>query len=357
VKLRDGLGVFASIEAMGGKITSFSGNNSFGLSLDLLSSDVEKGLEVVGDILINPRFSRKRIEREKEKMFAKLKREEDNIFSYGFRLLKRNLFKRHPYRFHYLGTKESLTKITTDDVINFYNKFVVPANTVLSIFGDIDRENVLAKVESIFAQMEQREFKGIDSVKEPIIKRVIEFSEPILKEQTLVILGFLGTNMYNEDRYSLELISSILSGAGGRLYKRIRDELGLAYTLGAFSVTGIDYGYYCLYVATDYDNLGKVKKELLNEIKRLKEKIVNDDELRVAKQGLIGENMISLQGNSSLAFRASLDELYGLGFDNYAQYSKRINKITAEEIKKVANKYFNLNAYCVVTLTQGKTKQ
>ena len=97
-----------------------------------------------------------------------------------------------------------------------------------------------------------------------------------------------------------------------------------------------------------------MKRELLNEIGRAKKEIVSDEELKVAKQGLIGQNMISLQGNSSLAFRASLDELYGLGFDNSTQYGQKKKRITAREIKQVANKYFNLDTYVVVTLTQEK---
>lgn len=351
-KVRSGKDVSEFIEAMGGKLSSFSGNNSFGLSLNLPSSNAEKGLALLGNILISPRFSPERIEREKERMLAQLKKEEDDIFSSGFKLLKTNLFPRHPYRLHYLGSKESLAKVTSEDVIDFYNRFVIPNNMVLSVFGDVDREKILAKIENIFGRMKQREFEDIDITEEPVLETIVEFTEHINKEQTLIISGFPGASLYDEDRYVLELISSILSGAGGQLYKRIRDELGLAYTLGAFSVSGIDRGYYSLYVATTYDNLREVKRELLNEIDRVKEEIISDEELKVAKQGLVGENMISLQGNSSLAFRASLDELYGLGFDNYTQYGQKINRINAEEVRRVANKYFNLDAYVAVTLTQ-----
>ncbi|NQT22687.1 MAG: insulinase family protein, partial [Candidatus Omnitrophica bacterium] len=170
------------------------------------------------------------------------------------------------------------------------------------------------------------------------------------KEQTLFALGFRGVTVKNEDRYGLEVISSIMSGSDGRIFHSVRNNLGLSYAQGAGQVAGVDPGYFFFYLATDKKDLNKAKELVLAEISRIKKEPLPDAELSAAKNSLIGDYLISMQTNSAKAFTMALDELYSLGFDNHLKYNENIEKYSKSDIIKLANTYFDLNKSCSVTI-------
>jgi len=342
-----------TVESLGGGIGYVSGNNSFGVGLTTLSKDLDTGLELLKDVLFFSNCPEEILEREKASVLAAIKSEEDDVYRYSMRILKENIFRRHPYRFRAIGSIESVEKIGRTDIMNYYKMWARPNNMVLGVFGDIDASEALEKIESEFLEIKKGISPVISIPKErgPATRR--EVRKELKKAQSVVMAGFLGTTINSKDRYTLSVISSILSGKDGRLSMRIRERLGLAYTLGSFSLPGIDPGYYLFYVGTSSENIPTVKKELTKQIHLLIKKYVADEELKLAKAGLIGNHRIGLQTNSSLAFRACLDELYGLGYDDYLNYSQYIEKVTKEEILRVANKYFNPDSGIMVVV-EGK---
>ena len=126
------------------------------------------------------------------------------------------------------------------------------------------------------------------------------------------MLGFRGSTVFGQDRYALELITQILSRPSGRLFARIREKAGMAYSLGAYSVLGLDPGYIVVYAATTSENVETVKEEILSQLRLLKENPLGREELVQAKRALIGRKMIGRQTNSACALESALDELYGL---------------------------------------------
>jgi len=330
-----------TVETLGGNIAHVSGNNSFGISLSLLSKDVDVGVELLGEIITSPTFEEQILEREKNTVLAGIRSEEDDIYQHSMRLLKETLFERHPYRMRAIGSSESIRNIKRSDIVSFYNTWCRPNNMVLSIFGDIESEEILKKIKKNFAHFEKGILPPTSILQEKIPKKSKEIKRTADKTQSVVMIGFLGTTIYDKDKYTLSVISSILSGKSGRLSMRIRERLGMAYTLGSFSLPGIDPGYYLFYVGTTANRVGVVKKELLKQIRLISAKYVSDSELKLAKKELIGNRKIALQTNSALSFQTGLDELYGLGYEDYLNYENSVMPITRNDILNVARKYFN----------------
>lgn len=342
------------IESVGGSLNIYSGQNSFGISIDILKPDLELGLNILSDIILNPIFAEEEIEKEKKVIIGEIQRRDDQLFSLGMKKLRETLFTVHPYRMDSLGTIKSVESLTREDLITFYKQLCVPDNMVLAIFGDVDCEPIIKSAEKKFKKLEKRDLFQPEKVIEPPIDSARETTEYLEKEQALILLGYHGADIRNSDRYVLEVITSILSGQGGRLFERIREEHGLAYYTGAFSVLGLDPGMYVFYTGTVTEKYPDALKLLFDEIKRIKSETVAEEELERAKNELIGNKAIDLQTNRALALESALDELYGLGYNNCARYAEYIKSVTKEDILRVANKYFQDNNYALVILLPKK---
>ena len=131
------------------------------------------------------------------------------------------------------------------------------------------------------------------------------------------MVGFRGADMFSPDRYALELIDEASSDLGSRFFVRIREEMGLAYYVGASQMQGLVPGPFTFYLGTDPEKLDLVKAALLDEIGKLADSGLTSEELTRAKKKLIGQQRIANQSNDSFGYMAALDELYGLGFDHF----------------------------------------
>ncbi|MDI6703512.1 MAG: pitrilysin family protein [bacterium] len=342
------------VERVGGKITGYCGNNSFGISIDILKEDLLLGLSVLQDVIMNPAFPPEEIEKEREVILEEIKAQEDEIFPATLKLFKETLWKRHPYRFQSIGNKESIAKMERKALIDFHRSFCIPNNMVLAIFGDVDTQKVIQIVKQKFKDFKRGNLPKITVSVEPKQREKREIMKKRKKEQAVALLGFRGTTVKDPDRYVFEVITSILSGQSGRLFQEIRDRLGLVYYVGTFSILGLHPGAYIFYVGTTPEHLEIVKARLLEEIEKLKKEEVAKEELIRAKRNLIGKKEIELQTNASFAFECALDELYGLGCDWVMKYSERIDRVTKEDIKRVANRYFDTDAYTLAIVKPKK---
>ena len=349
-KTRNASEIASFVESKGARISTFSGNNSFGLTLNLLSKDFDQMIALLADLITNSSFPQREFKRAKENSLAELIAREDNIFETGTKVLRSTLFRKHPYRFLKIGNEDSLKKLTRRNLINFYRSFCVGGNMVLAVFGDVDTEKVITKVEEEFNDLSDRDVPLIAPEEESRLSAIQKNYKIMPKQQSLLLLGFRGTTVFDQDRYALELICQMLSQASGRLFTQIREKAGFAYTLVAYSVLGLDPGYIVIYVATTAENIKAVKEEVLRQLDLLRQKPLTEDELQQAKIALRGRKLISRQTNANCALESALDELYGLGYNHYLEYPEQINRLEVKDIKRVANKYFTLSNYAEVVI-------
>ena len=341
--------IASSLESQGGSIHSFSGKNSFGLTLSFLSDRKKDTLDILEDVIKNPVFPEEELKKEKKKIFAAIKAENDDIYSMGFLKLKQALFKNHPYRLREIGETNSLRGITRENIKKFYKEFAVSNSMVMSIVGDFDSESMQKELERRFGNIKKTSHQ-IDVVKPAPLEGAEELNYNMPREQSLVLFGFRGTTLDKSDRFYLAVLSSILSGENGRLYKSVRNKLGLSYALGAFSAPGIDTGYFAAYVATEQKHIKEIKHIISEELRKVRKGEITDEDLALAKASLIGRQKISLQANKAFAYRMGFDELIGTGFDSYQKYPQRIKDITKEDVAGCAKKYIDLENFVSVTV-------
>ncbi|MDI6782987.1 MAG: pitrilysin family protein, partial [bacterium] len=324
-----------SLARVGGKIDTYSGNNSFGVSVDVLKDDFGLGLTILSDVVINPIFPGDALEIERQNVLAGIRSQEDDVFPTASKLLRETLFTVHPYRRLAIGTESTVNLISQSDLVEFHHHLCVPKNAVLAVFGNIKVDEIIPQLAKSFAGFNSpsEEKKYRQEVKEPPLTEIRKASKTKEKQQAVVLLGYPSIDVKDPRRYPFEVMNSILSGQGSRLFDTIREKQGLAYYVGTIPVLGLDPGMYIFYVGTVAEKIEIATKSMLDEINRIKTEAVTDEELIRAKKELIGNKAIDLQTNSAQASESALDELYGLGYDNYQYYTDRINAVTKQQIQ------------------------
>ena len=341
---RTGQQIAEQIESVGGGINAYGGNNSFGVSVEIMSDDSALGLELMADVILNPSFPLEALERQRSVQLAAIKAQNDKLLQKTFRLMRENLFGAHGYGLDALGAEQSVAGLNKDSIISFHEQLAVPDNSVIAVFGDINASEVRAELERLFGLWSKgSSFKvpnlmyGADG-----IRRIANQAD---KEQAVAVLGYRGTTFFDPDRYALELLSEACSDLGSRLFMRIREELGLAYYVGAQSQPGLTPGSFAFYAGTSPEQLAQVEKELIAEAAKLCEKGLSDEELERAKSKMIGQRKISRQDLGGLAMSSGLDELYGLGYDSSEEDEERIMELTTLKVQEVAQKYLSSENY------------
>ncbi|MBI5328844.1 MAG: insulinase family protein [Deltaproteobacteria bacterium] len=333
------------IEGMAGGVNGFSGKNSVGISGKFLSRYFNNGIEIVADCLLNPLFPQDEMEKVKKEVIANIKRQEDYLPGYTFKLFYKTLYEKHPYRMSVNGTEKTVSGFKRIDIVNHYKRLIVPQNMVISIVGDINRDEVAKKIEELFGSF-NRKAKPLADLpiegKRPHVKKTGDVKE---KQQTHIALGFLGTTITSQAKYPLAVLTEALSSQGGRLFVELRDKQSLAYALSAFSKEGVEPGVFAVYIGTAPDKKDKAIDGILTELKKVITEKIPDEELKRAKSALIGGYEMGLQENSAQAPDMANNELFGLGFDEYKRYPGKIEAVTADDILKTAQRYINLDAY------------
>ena len=328
-----------TIEAVGGHLGSDSGNNSFSVSIEVTKPDFPLGAELLADLLLNASMPENALAREKEVQLAGIREEEEHLTTVARNLLRRALFGAHPYALRTRGSVETVGRLTRSDLLEFRDRYLVARNAVISVFGDVEAIEVKEYLEQLLATLPAGQLALSEVPAPPSLERTTAVEQLKDKTQAVLMVGYRGVDMFSPDRYALELIDEASSDLGSRFFVRIREELGLAYYVGASQMQGLVPGLFAFYVGTDPAKLDLVKAALLEEIARLARAGLTTEELARAKKKLIGQQRIANQSNDSFGYMAALDELYGLGFDHYKRLETEIEAITVEKIRRVAAKY------------------
>ena len=345
--------IASEIESAGGSIDTYSGNNSYGLSLDILSEDNALGQAVFLDVLLSPAFELDEIERERRAQLAAIEQQRDHLLSHTLKKLRRLVFGDTGYGLDNLGETEVVESLTREHINAHYATHNAPGNAVIGVFGDIDAASVRERIEGDLAKWNAPAPSEDLPGTAPLIKarRDVVSTD---KEQAVVTLGFRGCTLDHTDRYPMDLISEALNDMGSRLFLKIREELGLAYYVGTQNFAGRVPGCFSFYAGTAADAAAQVEAELLHQAKRLAKGGLTEEELRRAKAKLIGHRKIARQDLGNVAFATCMDELLGLGYDHHAGEEARIEAVTLEQVREVAARYFGTEQFATAVSLPAK---
>src|SRR5256884_1818718 len=338
------------IEAVGGSISSDAGNNTFNVSLGVTKPDVKLGVELLSDVLLNATMPEEAIAREKEIQIAAIKQDEEQLTTVARNILRQALFTQHPYALRANGSVDSVQRLTRKDLLEFRDRYVVAKNGVIFVFGDVKAAEVKQLFEQALAGMKPGTLALTDAHPAAPLNKTETVESRKEKAQGVIMVGYRGADIFSPDRYALQLMDEASSDLGSRFFVRIREQMGLAYYVGANQMEGLVPGLFAFYLGTDPQKIEPVKIALLDEIHKLATDGLTNEELARAKKKLIGQQEITNQSNDSFGYQCALDEIYGLGFNYYKSLEHGVEAVSLDDIKRVAAKYFRDQPYVLATV-------
>ncbi len=331
-------------ESMAGSIGGFSGRNSLGIDMTSLSRFHDRALDLFADVLLNPAFPEAELPGVQAEFLAAIERERDQPASLAFMNLRKEIYGSHPYSFRLHGRTETVKSFTPDALAGAYRSLLDPKGLWIAVVGDVDTSETLHRLtETVGTYTPPGAIARHEHpVPRPAPRRYVESIAD--RAQAHLAIGFLGASLSDPDRHALEILNTVLSGQGGRLFLELRDRQSLAYTVSTSTVEGIGTGLFAAYIGTSPEKTGQALDSMLSELERVREEPISRAELDRAKRYLAGSYDIELQRNSSQASTFSLNSLYGLGVKHHLEYPERIRAVTREDVLAAARRYLDLDS-------------
>ena len=333
------------IEKLGGELNAATGNETTFFYIKIPKKHLKIALDLLSDILLNPLFREKDIEKERKIIVDEINMINDEPRFFQWILFQQSCFESNVGNPVY-GTKESVKQITKKEIVDFYKKHYVSNNLYISIVGGCEEPFEL--INSFFKDFEKGsldEFYFEEPLKTKPIEKIVEKGVA----QSYVVLGYPTVPKGHKDAIVFKIIKAILGrGQSGRLFDEIRNKRGLAYDVGAHDESGFNYGFFATYVNTEQKNIEEVKGIILKELDKLLD--VCEGDVDEAKTFLEGNFLINMEDTHKKSTFINSWNLFGQP-EKAQNYLEKINQVTKEDIKRVVKQYFGEN-YTLVILKQ-----
>ena len=343
---RTGPELDTAIEFVGGALEAGAGRDSLTVSLRVLRKDLALGLDLLSEVVRTPAFPQDELTRKVAEIQAAIKRSDEDPGTIAARELARLVFPGHPYGVPVEGTRESVGRLTRDDVVGFHAQRVRPDATIIAVVGAVTLDEARREILARFGSW-PRPASPPASVPDAT-------AGPQPREQTVardltqstIALGRQAIRQTNPDYFSLTVASYVLGGgSASRLYARVREEGGLAYSVYSYLSPSRYGSAFIVNAQTRTAEVGRVKTLLKEELARMIREPVSDAELDLAKAYLIGSFPLRLDTSGKVADFISVVEEQGLGLDYPDRYKERVGKVTAADVQRVAAKYFDPDTF------------
>lgn len=332
--------LYSRIDSLAAGLSPFSGRNSMGINMEFLSEFQDPMLEIFQEVLCAPAWNKEIIEREKEILKSQIKLKSDNPSQLCMSQFLKMMFPNHPYSKDMMGSIENVSDLTSAQVKDFYEILAGPSNTTISVVGDIDPKEWKDRLEQITKNLPAKnKFSNQMSVSE-ISKNLMAF-QALQREQTHIVVGYRGLSLDDPDRFTLQIIQSVLSGQGGRLFIELRDKNSLAYSVSPIRLEGVGTGYFGGYIGCSPEKTQKSIEMLTTEFNKMTQEKLNTAELERAKKYLIGRHDIDAQRKSAIANGMLFEELYGMNAEDFFKVDEEYQKVTTEDVLRVSQKIFS----------------
>jgi len=347
----------SQLDALGAECNAFTTREYTGYYVSCLPDKFEQVLDILSDMYLNSVFDSSEIEKEKGVISEEINRSLNNPSHLIQDLFTFLAYGDTAYGWNTLGTKKSLKNINRQSFLDFQKKFCLAGNTVVTVAGAIDQREVVKKIQNYFSQMRTGVVPSASKIKEgqnsPAL--LVEYHKG---HQTNLVMGFRTFGIHHRDIYTALVLAGILGGAmSSRLFQKIREEMGAAYSIGAYQTGFSDYGYLGISGGVKSDKIIDVIKVILAEISILKRDLVGEEELARVKDGAIGSIYLHLETPADLASFYGTQVVMEEPVLTPEEYGKKIKAVTAQDVRKLARRIFTKSGLNLAVLGPHKNKQ
>jgi predicted Zn-dependent peptidase len=329
------------LEAIAASVETGIGLNSGSASMSVLKGDLDKGLSILADVLMNPAFREDKIQLAKMQAASAIARRNDQVGAVAGREFDKLIYGPESV---YARHEEYATigSITRDDLVAFHKRYFGPNNAMLAVWGDFDTKEMIAKIEQAFENWEKVDlhFPKVPEVKYEFRKTVNVIRKDDVN-QSNVYLGHIGGLRSDPDYFALIVMNRILGGGfTSRLFRNVRSREGLAYSVfGAYSAN-YDYpGEFYVGCQTKSESTVYAIRAMLREVEKMRESEVTDEELALAKDSFLNSFVFNFDTRGEVVNRLMTYEYYGYPADFLLQIKENVEEVSKADVLRVAKKH------------------
>ena len=336
--------IAAEVDSIGGYMDAFTAKEYASFHLKVLDQHLPLAVEILGDIVQNPLFDAQEMAREKKVIFEEMSMVEDTPDDLVMEIFSEAFWPDHPLGRPILGTRSSVARFRREHLAAYFEAVYRPDNILIAAAGHFEHSELAALVERHFAGVKRR---GQARGARPRARRPATACRTVTRskrelEQVHLCLGARAYPQAHPDRYTLYLLNTVLGGSmSSRLFQNVREKRGLAYSISSGVTAYSDSGVLTVYAATRLESAPQVVRLTLEEIRRLRNEPLPEEELRRAKDHVTGGLLLSLEGSNARMNHLARQELY-LGRQlSTPELIAAIEAVSVEDVRRVACAIFD----------------
>lgn len=338
---RSALDIAVESDRLGGHLDAFTSHEITGFMMKVVDKNALQALDLIADMLANPRFDEKELKREQKVILEEIKMVEDSPEEILSELFTAKLFPHHPLGLPIEGTRKTVKIFNHQTTIDFHRAIYSPENLVVACAGNVEHAEIVRLAETIFAAQEKAKNVTAQEIAKPSLSAPILIKRKQNLEQAHVVIAAPWICATDERRYAASLLVSILGdGNSSRLWQSIREKRGLAYSVGADSNEFRDCGVFSIYAGCSPEKVGEVVDLSVAELRQIKNHGVSEEELNLAKEQTTASILLGLEDSASRAEILAQQEItYGRTIP-LEETLEKFNAVTREEIQNLAQEFF-----------------
>jgi predicted Zn-dependent peptidase len=329
-------------DRLGGNLDAYTTHEMTGFAIKVADNGLPKAFDLLADIILNPRFDQEDLEREQRVILEEMKMVEDTPDELLGELFNAAYFPDQPLGRPIEGTEDTVSSFNHDTTAAFHAREFSPSNLVIAAAGNVQHARLVELVMSAFDHCQSG-----NGASRPVPEQLPSAAAPILieqkkeLEQAHLIIAAPWPTARSDERYTASMLASIVGGStSSRLWQKIREERGLAYSVGAGGSSFTDVGVFTIYVGTSPEHMDEVVDLSLAELRRIVRESVSEEELKLAQDQATSSILLGLESSSARASALARQEIIHGRRISPDEVIRRIEAVTPEDVQHVARMFF-----------------
>ncbi|OGD69728.1 hypothetical protein A3I18_00370 [Candidatus Campbellbacteria bacterium RIFCSPLOWO2_02_FULL_35_11] len=348
------------LDNLGAETNAFTSHEFTGYYAKAHAKQTHKLIDVISDLYLNPIFNEAEIRKESGVIIEEMNMYKDLPMRKVHDVLMELMYGGQPVGMTILGDQKVIKKVSPKDFSDYRDKHYVASATTVVVSGNIDEKKVLKDIEERFKNIGTEK-----KMKKVAVKETQKNPQVAIKhkksDQTHLVMAFRAFDYFDKDTTNVSVLAGILgAGMSSRLFTKLREEMGVCYYARAHNNPFTDHGYLEISAGVDNKRVKEVIEVLLDEVRKLKTELVSESELKKVKEYITGTMFLALESSDSWAEYYGAQDILGRKLTSPKEKVQKIKNVTAEDIKRVANKIFvnkGLNLAIVGAVDEKKKKE
>ena len=327
-------------DRLGGNLDAYTTHEMTGFAIKVADRSLPEAFDLLADIIANPRFEEGDLQREQKVILEEMKMVEDTPDELLGELFNAAYFPDQPLGRPIEGTRETVSSFDHQTTAEFHDREFAPSNLIVAAAGNVNHQHLVDLVSKAFAGRNGNQVsRNGTEAPTPAAPILIEQKKEL--EQAHLIIASPWPNARSDNRYAASLLASIIGGStSSRLWQKIREDRGLAYSVGAGGSTFTDTGIFTIYAGTSPEHLDEVVDLSLAELRRIVRQSVAEDELKLAKDQAVSSILLGLESSSARAGTLARQEIIHGRRISPDEIIKHIEAVTPDDVQAVARQFF-----------------